>query len=449
MSNTTAIWNWSHEVVTTPRAIVRARTVDEVVRAVADRDRYPSPVRAHGARHSVTACIDADGGTVVEMKELNRILEIGPDFVRVEAGARFYDVAHELRRYGRQFFVNTEIGNLTMGAAACASTKDSSMPGELGQVSSYCTAMKLVTSSGEVVEVDESDPELLQAARSGFGLLGIVVEATLRIRPLETLAVEHRLFELDEFVAALPGLLTGDRSVMLFVFPFQRRVLTELRRYAGPPDDLPPWDWYWQLRNYLWRTGVPAYSHAVTAAVPWRPVRFALISLANRSLQLAGRTLRDRTTTPTSQIIDYPASGWERFSIWAFPEEQYADTLREYFDWARQYYRRTGYRTNLPDTGYRIVQDQGALLSYAWDGNALTLDPSSTGDVGWLEFLRAFNEFCADRNGSPLLNQTPQLEAGLARRSLGERLDRFEAIRRRLDPDDRFLSGYFRPFLQP
>jgi hypothetical protein len=57
--------------------------------------------------------------------------------------------------------VNTEIGSLSAGSAACAGTKDSSMPGEFGQVGSYITAVKMVLPSGDLLEVNESQPELL------------------------------------------------------------------------------------------------------------------------------------------------------------------------------------------------------------------------------------------------------------------------------------------------
>jgi hypothetical protein len=38
-------------------------------------------------------------------------------------------------------------------------------------------------------------------------------------------------------------------------------------------------------------------------------------------------------------------------------------------------------------------------MSYAWDGPVMTIDPVSTGNPGWNEFIGAYNEFCADRNG--------------------------------------------------
>ncbi len=87
-------------------------------------------MRAIGSGHHTSHVVTADGGTAVLMRGMDRILEVGPDYVRAEPGALSYDVAHVLRRHGLQFYVNVEIGNLTMGAAASSGTKDASMPGE-------------------------------------------------------------------------------------------------------------------------------------------------------------------------------------------------------------------------------------------------------------------------------------------------------------------------------
>ena len=91
-------------------------------------------MRAVGSNHSTAPVGVADGGTLIKMSKMNRILEIGTDTVTVQAGAIAIDVAHELEKHGLQFYVNTEIGSLSVGSAACAGTKDASMPGEYGQV---------------------------------------------------------------------------------------------------------------------------------------------------------------------------------------------------------------------------------------------------------------------------------------------------------------------------
>ena len=51
--------------------------------------------------------------------------------------------------------MNTEIGSLTAGSAACAGTKDASFAGEYGQVGSYVTGARLVLPDGTLLEVTE------------------------------------------------------------------------------------------------------------------------------------------------------------------------------------------------------------------------------------------------------------------------------------------------------
>src|SRR5207253_2955175 len=104
----------------------------------------------------------------------NRILSIGTDTVTVEAGAVHIDIAHELEKHKLQFYVNTEIGSLSAGSAACAGTKDASMPGEYGQVGSYIIGVKMVLPSGELLEVQpcrhgRAEPFRLAVAQLSVG----------------------------------------------------------------------------------------------------------------------------------------------------------------------------------------------------------------------------------------------------------------------------------------
>ncbi len=164
-----------------------------------DTERYPSPVRAVGSNHSTTACGTADDGTLIVTRKMDRILDVGTDTVTVQAGALYIDVNQELRKHGLQMYVNVELGNLTIGSACCGGTKDASMPGEFGQIASYAVGIKMVLPNGELFEVDESDPELLQVARSSYGLFGIVYEATFKVRKLSAMEVHHEKFSFEGF----------------------------------------------------------------------------------------------------------------------------------------------------------------------------------------------------------------------------------------------------------
>ena len=72
------------------------------------------------------------------------------------------DAAAVLRKQNLQFMLNIEIGNLTLGSAACCQTKDALDGAELGQVNSYVTGIKWVSPSGELLEASErTNPKLL------------------------------------------------------------------------------------------------------------------------------------------------------------------------------------------------------------------------------------------------------------------------------------------------
>jgi hypothetical protein len=121
--------------------------------------------------------------------------------------------------------------------------------------------------------------------------------------------------------------------------------------------------------------------------------------------------------------------------------------LRDYFAFCKDYYQHHGYRTNMLNVGYSIAQDRGSLLSYSYDGPIMTIDPVSTGNPGWPEFLTAYNQFCSDRNGIPLFNQTDGVTRAQVEQALGDRLTLFSAARRKFDPSGRLLNAYFSEML--
>jgi hypothetical protein len=94
--------------------------------------------------------------------------------------------------------------------------------------------------------------------------------------------------------------------------------------------------------------------------------------------------------------------------------------------------------------GYRIAGDQQSLLSYSFGGNVMTIDPVSTANPGWKEFLLDFNEWCSVHGGIPLPNQTFGFTRQQAQKALGERLSVMAAKRAELDPDKRLLNDFFR-----
>lgn len=444
------VTNWFGDLVSHPLAIVDAHSVDDIVAVLKDPAKFPSPVRAVGSNHSTARCGVADGGTLIRMK-MNRILDIGTDTVTVEAGALYRDIAHRLMTHRLQFHVNTEIGSLSAGSAACAGTKDASMPGEYGQVGSYVVGVKMVLPSGDLLAVTEAgQPDLMKQIRCSYGTFGVIYEATFRIRPLTPMAVHHKTFSVSEFVAALPDLKALDYSMFFYMFLFSDRITVEFRKY-NPDAKGNVNRRVWDIRNYFWGTAGPKFGHDAELNIPDATLRYSVIETFNAMwrFKLENIIVSDHTLMP-DQMIKYPAVSDDSrytFSLFAFPEEQYPDTLTAYVQWVNDYHQQKNYRVNLLHVGYRIVKDQQALLSYSYNGTVMTIDPVSTSNAGWKPFLTDYNQWCSDRGGVPLLNQTFGVTQEIARRAFGDRLDTLAKTRKTYDPHNRLLNDYFKGLL--
>jgi len=446
------ITNWEGGVTYTPVAVVKPQTIDDVVLVVTDPLRYPSPVRAVGKLHSPAPCSADDGGTMLDMTGMTRIIEIGEDFVTAEAGALYIDIAEELARRGKQLHINTEIGNVTLGAVACAATKDSSLIGtsHWGQVSSFVSGVKVVRPDGTIATYTQADnPAEMRLLRSSYGLLGVIVEVTLETKPMTAVSCEHRVYTLSSFCAAVPELIAENYALMMYFYPFLDRVMVELRREL--PGVAPTSSGGWWLRNAFWRTLGPMCTIFITRVSPNANTAAALRGLYDRAITRATCiTVRGKRTCPHQQIIrhrDKPGRYSFVFSMWSFDEDRFFDVLEDYFRFCRQHADKTGFRCDLPAVGYRLVKDQNASLSYSHDADAMSIDPVSTGGPGWDAFLKAFNAFSSEHGGHPLFNQTKHLTPAQVRKAYAARWDEFARARRVWDPQDRLLSRYFADLL--
>jgi hypothetical protein len=441
--------NWFGDIRFRPAVIVRPTTEEELIAIVKDKVNYPSPVRAAGSNHSVSRCVVSEPGTAVDMKGMNRILQIGQDMVVVQAGALYMDVAKELEKHQLQFHVHIELGNITMGAAACTHTKKASFVGEYGTVSSYAIGMKAVLPNGEVLVVTEEQPELLAAMRSSYGLLGLIFEVTFRVQRLRPMAFHHESFSVDEFERALPALVARGESLMYYLLPFQNRVIIEFRKYLD--QGTPVHGYAWKVRNISWATLVPLLASSIRS-VPWPMLRYALFEgLGSISQFLLLHVINAKDSYPADQQIRYPdVAGRVKytFSIWVFPEENFGQTLREYFTFCQDYYRTHGYRCDMLNVGYRIVQDRSSLFSYNYYGPVLTIDPvDATGGEGWPEFVDAFNAWSSQRGAWPLFNQSPRLTGPQVQKAYADRLETFRTFQHKYDPENRLVNDYFAEIL--
>ena len=213
---------------------------------------------------------------------------------------------------------------------------------------------------------------------------------------------------------------------MMYIFPYLDRVGVEFRRYTGPAAEAtkPASHLLWkaaQLRLEDVHAGLRRRGRALRPGT-WRPLPARQRAQPRWRRSSCSRASGRPHTVPTDQMIRYPEiSGGSRytFSIWAFAEERYAETLREYFQFAKDYYKRTGFRReHAPRRATGSCRTTARCSRTPSTAHVLTIDPVSTGAPGWRDFLDAYNDFCSEHDGKPLFNQSLGLtQPTCARRS--------------------------------
>jgi FAD/FMN-containing dehydrogenase len=449
----TTLVNYDGSIKTTPQQLVFPETVAEIQSVLKDAARYPSPVRAMGSHHSLTPCAASDG-TIVNMSRMTRVLQIDKarQTITAEAGLQYIDAAKALRKENLQFLLNIEIGNMTLGSAACCHTKDALDGHELGQVASYVTKIKWVNPAGELEEASEEDnPDLLRRVRSSYGLCGIVYEVTLRVKPIEAAQLTYLPRSIDELTESEVTDII-DKSEGLVCWTFGRTATFQTKKRVADPALL-AW-FHAEGRRLLWNNVAAFWARAIDqyldgpfeALAQDRAVRVTRTIFY--ALQMTGGIhILDPDKTIDYRHTDAPAR--YAFTFWAFPREQWLTALRSYVAFADDHYRRYGFRCNMPLGSYYIRKDESSLLSYSGDGNVFSLDPihAPTDQAAWDRFLREFNEFASKRNGIPLLNQSPFVTRAHCERAYGPRWTEFSNWVRSVDPDGRMLNPFFRDLL--
>ncbi len=225
-----SITNYDGSITVTPQQLVYPETLEELQAVLRDRARYPSPVRAMGSYHSLTPCASSEG-TMVNMSRMNKVLNIDKvnHTFTAQAGLQFIQASDSLRDQELQFMTNIEIGNMTLGSAACCHSKDALDGIEFGQVSSYVTKIKWVTPAGDLTEASEADsPDLLRILRSSYGLGGVIYEVTFRVKPIEAIHFTYLPRPVDELTHdEVEGLLNASEGLVCWTVGrtsvFQRR----------------------------------------------------------------------------------------------------------------------------------------------------------------------------------------------------------------------------------
>jgi FAD binding domain/D-arabinono-1,4-lactone oxidase len=424
---------------------MRAKRAEDIPVILGDTKKYPTPVRIVGGDYSQTRCVGGDGGTTVNLSPLDKIIEFGEDEVRAQAGVRVGTLARALAERGQELPLTPEMGHMTVGAVAVTTLPQASYDEGCAQLSALVKELKLVTPQGKLMTVTERNTDLMRVLTSSFGLLGVVHEAVLRVQPLTPVKIDYQVLTLREFGARFAGIVASPGALRLHISPFHDQITVERRT----PDEsaAASRSGVWQIKKTVMRNVLPAFGSTVGSVLAAPGVAGAVVSGMQRALRATlDRAARSVVMHAHEWIRDFPQEAWRSrytYTLWGFPQAGYPRLLAEYFAFCRSYYKQHDYRCNIVNGASRLHQDRSSLFSVSFQGPMMTLEPSSTGDRGWDEFLIDFNDFASAQGGVPTFNQSRALKPEHVNKAYGERVKLFRALRQRTDPLNRLCNSYF------
>jgi len=189
--------------------VLQPRGVEDVLEALATGGRHGGVI-ARGAGRSYGDAAQNDGGEVLDMTGLDRILSIDGEhgLITAQAGATVAQLMARLSACGLTLPVVPGTRQVTL-AGAIASDIHGKNHHRDGALARHVAKLSLCTPAGGLAEVSpESDPELFYSTLGGMGLTGILVEATLRTERLPSPWVSADLDRTDGLQQTLE-LLSG------------------------------------------------------------------------------------------------------------------------------------------------------------------------------------------------------------------------------------------------
>jgi len=418
--------NWGRTVVAHPRAQLHPRSEQDLCEIVRSAARAGERVKAIGAGHSFSA-IAATDGRLLRLDRYARVLGVDRErcIAKVQAGIPLSRLSQELLAHGLAL---PNLGDIAYQSIAGAiSTATHGTGRKLGNLATFVRGLSLVGPDGELLECSaQARPELFHAARVGLGALGILSTVTLQCVPSFLLHALEMPIRLDAVLEALDEHVDGNDHFEFFWVPHTGWALTKRNNRTHEP--LAPRGRWAEFRD----------------EVLWSNLAFGLICRLGRLrpewIPRLGRTL------PSPGRVEYVDHSHRVFAsprLVRFAEMEYAiprAAAREALSRLVEMVKARGFLLSFP-VEVRFVAADDIPLSPAYGRETCYVAVHVFQGMPYEPYFRAVEEIMRSYGGRPHWGKI-HFQSEDTLRGLYPEWERFQALRRALDPEQRFANPY-------
>jgi FAD-linked oxidoreductase len=208
--------NWSGSVSFRPRAIAQPK--DEVDLAAAVR-KAEGRVRFPGSGHSFSPLNHTDG-TLIDLSAFTGLKGFDPEreVATIAAATPLWGIGSLLHPLGYALKNMPDVDRQTLGGAVATGTHGTGR--SLGSLSAEVASFRLLLGTGEVIHCSpDENADIYHAGRVSMGLLGVMTEIDMKVRPVYKLQRKYFLHPVNELFRQLDGLTNANRHFEFFWFP--------------------------------------------------------------------------------------------------------------------------------------------------------------------------------------------------------------------------------------
>lgn len=212
--------------------ILQISSLASLQKVLANQTPQNSHLIAHGARHAMGGQQFIDGGTMLDLRHLNRMLSLDcrAGNAKFESGASFKDVIEKLNDHqnkkgseaDKQWTIRqkpTGVDSITLGGAVSSNIHGRGL--KMSPFADDIEAIELLTPQGELVNLERAstdDNKLFRHVLGGFGLFGVITSVTLRLKRRHTVQREVSLCRSEDLNGLLEKRIAGGAEYGDFQF---------------------------------------------------------------------------------------------------------------------------------------------------------------------------------------------------------------------------------------
>ncbi len=253
--------NWAKSIEFNPTKILSPSTTGQAQEMVREHLKNKQTIRMRGSAHSWTDLFSTNE-SFMHLDEMQGLIEVMSEkkMVKAYAGTKLHLFGEEAFKHQMSLPNQGDINQQSIGGAMSTGTHGTGIT--LKSMANQLHALKVITGTGEVLDIDEEkNLDLMQALSVSMGSAVLITEATIKMNQAYKLKVESFAEEISLSLSHLKKRLRENRHLEMFYFPVGKwsmvKIMNETTDVATPQTklnkvaDLVLENWLYEAFNIL------------------------------------------------------------------------------------------------------------------------------------------------------------------------------------------------------